>query len=454
MNSTDQSRIIYPEQLSLQSVHIVRIVSISTTSFNRFVLNVMGPIPDSSCHVIQETGIPAYWPLCTAAKAFTTTILQPGGDLAYTTQQWKRALETIRADDGPSIPNTSMRLCNHGELTDQGRRQMVSLGKQLRQLYVDQLKLLPPLLTDARTVSFRSSPYLRALDSLQHVVWGLFPPSARSASFGLPLIVMRSPEDETLLPNEDFCKRFIEMSKAYARRTADQWNESSEMTYLNSLLRKYMPSQKLPDEFYSSKVADIIDKIAYEEEFGAYHESREMRRVGIGALLGDVTERLVAHANHSATTGDTNQKLFLAGSHDSTLGAIMASLGVVDVEAKRKWPPYASALAIELFSDPEGEDMNPLDSTSTPRASYSQLSAEQKTRLKRYYVRMCYNGQALVVPGCRRPGHNWNGNASFCSLATFKQVVDDFTPRNWKQTCKENLGEASFPRVAEPAGYW
>lgn len=108
-------------------------------------------------------------------------------------------------------------------------------------------------------------------------------------------------------------------------------------------------------------------------------------------------------------------KLVLAGSRDSTLAATMASLGAVDSGSRsgRNWPPYGSALAIELFLEQ--------DTTTRSQAVASNISqlfayrlnsslSEQKTRLKGHYVRIRYNGQSLVVPSCRGPGRNWQGD--------------------------------------------
>lgn len=94
------------------------------------------------------------------------------------------------------------------------------------------------------------------------------------------------------------------------------------MRYVNTLLRRYMPTQRpvavdskpsmhslhdmitstaasghpairLPNEFYDPKAREIVDHIAFEEEYIAYQQNAELRRVGIGALLGDVVERMV-----------------------------------------------------------------------------------------------------------------------------------------------------------------
>ncbi|KAH8433076.1 uncharacterized protein LDX57_010713 [Aspergillus melleus] len=238
------------------------------------------------------------------------------------------------------------------------------------------------------------------------------------------------------------------------------------MHYLNSLLRDSMPDQqrvavdssptmhaihdminstaasesseiKLPEQFYNRRVRDIVDMIAFEEEYSAFQESQEMRRVGIGALLGDVVEKLVIDVEQRLPRTDTevipgpSPKLFLAGSHDSTLAAIMASLGAVDEKTRRKWPPYGSVVSIELFSDPNGNhDIEAINNTvstlsSISRTATHKLTSQQKRRLQHHYVRVRYNGQSLVVPGCREMGRNWKGNESFCTLVRIRPNPDN-----------------------------
>lgn len=354
---------------------------------------------------------------------------------------------------------------------------MLNLGKSLRRLYIDRLELLPSVLTDPRTIIFRASPIERAQVSLHHVMHGLLPPEARAASFGKPKIVMRRSQDETLLPNEDFCDRFIQICKDYTRRTSQRWDHSTDMDYLNSRLRKYMPNQTriavkskpsihnlhdiinateatgrsdiaLPKEFYETKVRQIIERIAYEEEYAAFHESNEMRQVGIGGLLGDVVERMVTKAQSPNGT-PSGPKLFLAGGHDSTLAGIMASMGAVDANATGKWPPYASIVAVELFKDPS-RDTRSETSKAIGRTQSKDLSAKQRQSLETHYVRIKYNDKSLVVPGCGEPGRNWKGDSSFCTLVSFiqDQIGED---TNANRLPSKKLLISSHPEIGSKA---
>jgi acid phosphatase len=427
-------------------------------------------------------------------------------------------------------------LCsNLGELTDKGRESTYALGERLRHLYVDQLKFMPPLISSADMMYIRATPMPRALESVQQVFWGMYPLTARTASFPPPTIITRTPADEVLFPNEGNCRRFAQLSRAFAQRTADRWNDTDDMKYVNKLISKWMPASspevavdshprlsgimdtinstlahgpetRLPKEFYDEKGREIIDKIGVEEWFSGYVENREYRMLGIGALVGNMVERMVATIEGTGLTvneiggengqlgrgrgGETTVKFGLSGCHDTTLAAVLSSFGAFDGE---KWPPYTSHIAMELFRDPKvaapppSGTMGPesatekqakasrpgwlasmlgLSSDSSKSASSIQtlkeppapsgiarrpmpeLSESEKSKLKGYYVRMRFNDRVMRVPGCKKPGKHLEGDESFCTLEAFKAIADDFLPRNWKQDCRKNMDEVAV----KPAG--
>jgi acid phosphatase len=282
-------------------------------------------------------------------------------------------------------------VCQPGELTDKGRQTTMALGERLRHLYVDQLQFMPKLIADSDMIYLRATPIPRALESVQQAFWGFYPPSARTADFPSPTIITRTPADETLFPNDASCRRFAQLSRAFAQRTAERWNDTEDMQYLSSLFSSYMPDNakvavdsrprlsgimdtinatdahgpetKLPKTFYDPKARAIIDKISVEEWYKGYTESTEYRMLGIGALLGDVTSRMTGSVEKKTSDGlleiggydgnlgqgrggETNIKLALSGCHDTTLAAAMTSLGAFDGE---KWPPFTSHVAFELF---------------------------------------------------------------------------------------------------------
>ncbi|KAF2845655.1 histidine acid phosphatase-like protein [Plenodomus tracheiphilus IPT5] len=327
--------------------------------------------------------------------------------------QWRRRLETFDSDDGPVIATGPKGeydgICQPGELTDKGRATTFALGQRLRHLYIDQLHFMPSLISDSDMIYLRATPIPRALESLQQAFTGFYPKNTRTANFPPPTIVLRTPADETLFPNDASCRRFAQLSRAFAQRAAQTWNDTDDMSYLSSKLSKYMPNEakvavdsrprlsgvmdtlnatdahgpdtKLPKEFYDPKLRAIIDKIAVEEWFKGYTESVEYRTLGIGGLMGDVTSRMTASARHTTADGlvevgsptgkgrggETAIKFAMSGCHDTTLAGVLTSLGAFDGE---KWPPFTSHIALELFK---------ARNTSTPPTPTSIPPPQQPT---------------------------------------------------------------------------
>ncbi|KIW70256.1 hypothetical protein, variant [Phialophora macrospora] len=251
---------------------------------------------------------------------------------------------------------------------------------------------MPSLIANADLIYLRATPLPRALESVQQTFWGMYPLSSRTAAFPSPTIVTRTPADETLFPNDGNCRRFAQLSRAFAQRTADRWNDTSDMAYLTKLIGKWMPETsdkriavdshprlsgimdtinstlahgpetRLPKEFYDPKAREIIDRIGVEEWFSGYNENREYRMLGIGGLIGDIVERMTSKIEGAGLSineiggengrlgrgrgGETGIRFALSGCHDTTLAGVLTGLGAFNGE---KWPPYTSHIAFELF---------------------------------------------------------------------------------------------------------
>lgn len=371
----------------------------------------------------QNAGLAPYWPYCNAAKrlrsvAYTQDVTQ------WDSLQWRRRLERFGDDDGPTIasgPNGEVDgICQLGELTDKGRETTYKLGERLRHLYVDQLQFMPNLISDADMIYLRATPMPRALESVQQTFWGMYPLTARTASFPPPTIVTRTPADETLFPNDGNCRRFAQLSRAFAQRTADRWNKTDDMNYINGKISTWMPQYskevavdshprlsgimdtinatlahgpetRLPKEFYDPKVRAIIDKIGVEEWFSGYNENREYRTLGMGAQIGDIVERMVSKVEGVGLSineiggengrlgrgrgGETGIIFALSGCHDTTLAGVLSSFGAFNNEA---WPPYTSHIALELFRDRSGTYPPPRSATAFLEKAVSNPSQPSK----------------------------------------------------------------------------
>lgn len=493
----DELRRLYPPHLELQLVQVLMRHGERSPVSARF----------------QNTGLPAFWPYCSAVKQLRSAVLEGAPDGRFAALEWKRRLEAFGPGDEPVLaagPRGEIdAVCDMGMLTDRGRHTTYELGGRLRRLYVDQLGFLPPTLRDADSLYLRATPIPRALDSMQETFAGLYPRDARAPDFPPPAILTRAPNDETLFPNDSNCRRFAALSRAFAQRTAERWNDSDEMAYLTKLYGKWMPDSdgsgkgarvavdsrprlsgimdtinatlahgpetRLPREFYDRRGRDIIEKIGVEEWYSGYRESQEYRALGIGGLMGDLVGRMVGSAERSAADGQYEVaratgdgagtvpiRFGLSGCHDTTLAAVLTSLGAYETE---KWPPFTSHIAIEMFRKSSGATatttttspasaVSPFPSSSSPKESGAggaeagkpgwfsslfswtsagtkpgsspaggigrkkseDLTPDERAKLDGFYVRLRYNDEVVTVPGCKAPGKHLEGDESFCTL--------------------------------------
>ncbi|KAL8347365.1 hypothetical protein RB601_003157 [Gaeumannomyces tritici] len=493
----EELRRLYPAGLELQQVQVLMRHGERTPVSARF----------------QNAGLPPFWPYCSIARQLKSAVLQgaDAGETPFSTLEWKRRLETFGPRDQPKLaagPRGQVdNICDMGALTDVGRASTHQLGRRLRSLYVDRLGFLPPdIRGSAQMLYLRTTPVPRALESMQEAFSALYPPSTRlpgpdGAPFEPPTILSRTHSDETLFPNDGNCRRLATLSRAFAQRTADRWNMSEDMEYLNRVYAKWMPEDsprvavdsrprlsgimdtvnstlahgpdtKLPREFYDQKARDIMERIGVEEWFSGYKESREYRALGVGSLMGDIVGRMVGSAegtpNITAHPISPPAKFGLSGCHDTTLAGALASLGAYETD---KWPPFTSHVAFELFraadrAPPPSPDLSTqsrwwssLWSNGSPmsagirRKPIDELSQSDKEKLRGYYVRVRYNDRPVTVPGCHAVGKHLEGDESFCTLEAFKTIVDKFTPRDWKEDCRKSVKSSPFPEKPEPAGY-
>lgn len=467
--SNDELSTLYPPQLRLQLVQVLLRHGERTPVNARFA----------------NAGLAPHWPYCRAVRQLRSAVLDPDAsspDSAWSTLEWRRRLEAFGPNDAPRVatgPRGELDdICDFGMLTDRGRETTFELGKRLRRLYVDQLGFLPPSIQSSEFMYLRATPVPRALESLQQTFHGLYPPHTRDAAFPPPTILSRSPADETLFPNDGMCHRFAVLSRAFAQRAADRWNDTEDMAYVTKKLGKWMPEDsprvavdshprlsgimdtinataahgpetRLPSEFYDPKIKKIIEKVGVDEWYTGYKESREYRMLGIGGLLGDVVSRMVGSVEQSTADGQyelapksgpqQNQpvRFGLSGCHDTTLAGALSSLGAFNSD---EWPPFTSHIAIELFRHADHAAPTTQSLAATSRSWFSSLlsggsragvpppgisrkrtedlSDAEKRKLQGYYVRLRYNDNPVTIPGCKAAGNHLEGDESFCTLVS------------------------------------
>lgn len=272
---------------------------------------------------------------------------------------------------------------------------------------------------------------------------------------------------------------------------------SGIMDTINSTLA-HGPGTRLPASFYDPKARAIIDKIGLEEWFSGFKENSEYRKVGIGALAGDIVARMVSSVDKTGNDGllevggedgklgagrwrQKDIKFAMSGCHDTTLAALLSSLGCFDGET---WPPYTSAIAFELFreagterafthvekldqpvkaSASDKQNQNPLKALfgtggnpklateGISRKPTDEITATEKDRLKGHYVRIRYNDGPMIVPGCRLPGKHLEGDESFCTLVS--RLVDSCRslPTSYRKHSRLSLTSSHPPTGSKPA---
>ncbi|KAG2105162.1 histidine phosphatase superfamily [Suillus cothurnatus] len=414
---------VAPEGLDLEQVHVY------VRHGERTPVRVRMSDPPAS--------IPADWQMCNTAKSFHETVA--GQSPTIDDGLWyKKVVENRHG-------KTADGLCLLGELTDIGKKSTYSFGTALRSLYVDKLKFLPSRLEDERLTYFRSTNIARTIESLQHIVHGIYPPSA-CAPNTIPSIIIRNGIDENLVSNTLACKRLALLELQFAEAAVAVWN--SRLEPLDKKVSKYLGGRPLrldgtprasgildtvrsaaahgfrvPPEFMDDNVIGLIEAAVTAEWFDI--KSEDGRRLGMGRLLADASEKM---QRKTQPNSKDPTKLLVHTTHDSTLAALLCTFDVFD----DKWPPFTSSVTFELFRKRTSA------SQQTNVSSLRVLSSFWR-RQDEHYVRMRYKNKNMVLPMCAEEGKHLPGSPEFCTFEAFQQRVAELTPRDWVGEC--------FPRT-------
>ncbi|KAF8462882.1 histidine phosphatase superfamily [Kalaharituber pfeilii] len=456
----EELKTLYPSNLQLKLVQVLFRHGERTAVSARF----------------QEEGVPPFWPYCKSAALFKSAVLNAPGNTDWSQLSYRRLIETHGSKGEPLLASgpggSTEDLCQLGELTDKGRETTLALGARLKHLYMDQLNFLPKDLSNPAQFYFRASPIVRCLTSLQQVVTGIYPSHITANPPPDITILSRPPSEENLFPNEANCRRFRIISRAFAALAISTWNNHPDMQYLQSRIGKYVDGPvavdgnprlsgiidsvnatlahgkevRLPPEFYEPRVREILNRINVDEWFRGYMQSSEVRRLGSGSLLGNFKDRMM-----DVVTGGSELKLALYGGHDTTVAAMLVSLGIFDGQ----WPPFSSNIAFELFKGhgmpkPILQDLPKTKEDEEGWGWWRWFGGREKDvdkRLDGYYVRLKYNDNPVVLKGCRPKGRHLDGDESFCTLAAFKSIVDKMAPQDWRHECNSNLDKEGIPPV-------
>jgi len=284
--------------------------------------------------------------------------------------------------------------CAVGQLTSKGQQQHVALGARMREIYVNKLGLLSPVLNTTE-LYVRSSDVWRTKQSAMAHISGLYPLAAQNTVklYTQPL------EIEAITPNSEACPRISTL--VVAALQSDAWKaHDAEMAPLMKRLQSLTGAQwplaimfadvvnsrfchglKLPckgSDCLSLAEAQQLSKFA-DWERGALHGGDEIVKLDVGYF---VTDELVPNMLSANATGVPKYAVYSA--HDDTLTALLGAFRL-DMST---WPPFASHLVLELWR------LGP------------QL-----------LVRVIYNGALQVVPGCT------GAKGTVCTWEEFRTIV-------------------------------
>lgn len=358
--------------------------------------------PDAN--VLGEKGIadvPAAYELCQTGEAFTNAVASVSASAKSTLHDQARDA-----------------LCAPGQLTDVGRTSATRLGASLREVYTKH-GLLSGGAEDLHHIRLRSTKMARTLETCHNVATGLFPSRAKDLE-----ILVRRPLDEDLYANK-YCKLVKEMDLSARSKAAELFNPS--LKRYDDVLRKHFPTPlrldsqlravlvmdtitvldahgiSLAEEFRDPKLLRTFEEAIVAEWFGAYYSSL-FRKLAMGRLLRSV--RL------DMDVEKPTPRLAINTAHDTTIAGLLASLRVFD----RRWPPFLSTLAFELFERPD--------------------SPQER------YVRLQYNSKAVKLPECEPAGKHFEGsNGAVCTFAAFKEALAkvELSPEEWDSMCGASI---------------
>ncbi|THH11457.1 hypothetical protein EW146_g8034 [Bondarzewia mesenterica] len=211
---------------------------------------------------------------------------------------------------------------------------------------------------------------------------------------------------------------------------------------------------KVPPEFEEKAVMEPIEKAVVNEWFAGY-KMEEVRRLGMGRLLSDMTQKFELKAREGTGTQRT-PKILVHSTHDSALAGLANTLDVFD----DRWPAFTASITFELFRRKDGPESTLMsDGPTMTTATYSNQdrtfcqsppnpgilqtvlgSSPFRRRTKppassEHYVRARYQNRNLLLPLCAEEGKHLPGSPEFCTLEAFAERVRELTPVEWEAEC-------------------
>ncbi|XP_054267345.1 lysosomal acid phosphatase-like [Macrosteles quadrilineatus] len=337
-----------------------------------------------------------------------------GGDVIFANVLFRHGDRNI-ITDYPNDPNKNMSYWPEGlgQLTNLGKRQEFALGQWLRQRY-------DRLLTDfydPNLVYVRSTDVDRALMSAKCVLAGIFPPKGQQVwndqLIWQPIPTHTTPEKlDKILAQKYPCPAY-QAEHLRVLNSAEIRNITSRYSYILKNLTDFAGEnistlcdinwiyhdvyiEKLKNMTVPQWVVDLFP-VMYEASsfcFALPTWNTKLARLKSGLLVQEMINNMKAKID-----GKSSLNVYFYSAHDSTIGSLLNSLGVFDLQD----PPYSSTIMMELRNN--GGD------------HYVTLLYRNNTAVEPYQ---------LILPGC----------SAMCPLDQLINLTLPIIPEDWDKECQ------------------
>ncbi|KAI0243717.1 hypothetical protein L0F63_001697 [Massospora cicadina] len=373
--------------------------------------------------------LPSSWNLCELGNQRISRLHTSGSFIQNSALSYRKLTEIFDLGQPHSkfVPNSIVEAatCTYGQLTDIGRRTLERNGQHLRRIYADHLNFLPLRLHDMPLddLYLRTTDYPRTIESLQHLLLGLFPdlPKSRGLIFRTQTVT-----HDSLLADFN-CKRIADLKRAHSVEThpslSERWSGLRKDLIENTALGPALTSQEftrptaihhvydslvcafanwipLPDGVTSKHLA-ALNSLEVQLWLGSFLATPELNRLGIGRLFSDLQANLASAIDPKVS----RPKLAVYSGHDTTLA-------------------FGSMVMFELFKDGR-------------MVSQTSPQLKEDTNAQGYYVRVKYNDKVLDLPHCKPSAyHHPKFGSTFCSLSALFDLFRKSIPNNYLEECR------------------
>lgn len=307
-----------------------------------------------------------------------------------------------------------------GALTQLGQEQMYMIGRELRKQYIDKLGFIDKQYNPEQ-VHVRSTNIHRTIRTARCILAGMYGKKNLDSLEEPPVIHIKASIIDELLPRPSACKVLRQLNHAAMIHGGDHPDVIGDRLQLENALgippdhtegKKKLDFIQVRDDIRAREAhgfqipsivkpyVDMIEKNAnllmYFAHCGQHEAERVLAmRLSSGPLLHMVMGTLDDKQNNSP-------RFHIYSTHDSTLVALIASLGFYD----EKWPPFGADVRFELYEDGK----------------------------KNKFVKVSYCGEEKIVRGC---------TSKLCPMNEFKQAMEPYTieDKEYKEVCSSNILE-------------